>query len=59
MFNEHGEFNVTLHNNILLAVVAGAWNAETENAYRDTILGILTPLKGNLWGLISMPIKTP
>ena len=53
MFNKHGEFNVTLHNNILLAVVAGAWNAESANAYRDTILDIITPLKGNLWGLIS------
>jgi hypothetical protein len=59
MFNELGEFNVTLHNDILLAVVAGAWNAETANTYRDTILGILTPLKGNLWGLISMRKKTP
>jgi hypothetical protein len=53
MFNEHGEFKVTPQNDILLAVVVGAWNAETANAYRDPILDIITPLKGNLWGLIS------
>jgi hypothetical protein len=53
MFNEHGDFNLTLQGDILFVVVTGAWNAETANAYRAAILKTIEPSKGKLWGLIS------
>lgn len=53
MFNQHGEFNVTLRGNILLVVITGAWNVETGKAYRESILKAIEPVKGKCWGLIS------
>jgi hypothetical protein len=53
MFNEHGEFNVTIQGDILFAVVSGAWNLETAKAYRETMLKTIESANGNFLGLIS------
>lgn len=53
MFNEHGGFELKLDGNILLAVVNGAWNAETAQAYREAILKLIESLHHKPWALIS------
>ena len=53
MFNEHGEFKVTLQGDKLLVVVTGAWNVETAKAYSDTVIDTIRPVKDKCWGLIS------
>lgn len=53
MFNEHGEFKVTIQGDILLAVVSGAWNLETAKAYRETMLKTIESANGNFLCLIS------
>ncbi|WP_232787787.1 hypothetical protein [Paraglaciecola sp. MB-3u-78] len=52
MFNQHGDFNITLQGDILFVVVTGPWNAETANAYRAAILKTIEPGKGKLWGFM-------
>ena len=52
MFNEHGEFAVTRHGNILLVHVTVAWNAETAKAYKFIINKTIAPINGISWAII-------
>jgi hypothetical protein len=53
MFNEHGDFNVSLEGETLLIVVTGAWNVETAKTYTEKVLNTIEPVKDKFWGLIS------
>jgi len=53
MFKEHGDFIVTLDENILLVSVSGAWNAETAKAYAEVVIETINPIKYRAWGVIS------
>jgi predicted type IV restriction endonuclease len=53
MFNKHGDYTVTRQGNLLLVSVAGAWNAETAKAYKETINKAIELFNGKSWATIS------
>lgn len=54
MFGSHGEFGITLHNNIFVADIRGAWNLETAKAYGEEATKVVMPILGAPWAQITV-----
>ncbi|MBD3584744.1 hypothetical protein HHX48_03215 [Salinimonas sp. HHU 13199] len=53
MFEAHGSFKTTIHNNVLLVDIIGPWNLETALNYERHISQITASLVGAPWAMIT------
>ena len=54
MFNVHGEWKISVDNQVLLQWFSGSWNEEAIIAYAKEFKIMATPLVGSKWAILSV-----